>query len=192
MPEESKFLAIGKSSSTVQSVFFDAPVIRKASTSASAATNKGGESGVSSESSAFQAESLGWQELTPGTKVTIPKQFSIATVTEYLTTLPVSLVAATSLHDDDEQVDAGTSKPTVKGRQMYVSKRLTLVEYAEATFVTIGQSEEEGAAAANEPTDQPMSIQNLLYFRGNCYASMRKMVRYPGMSSSLLRISYLD
>ena len=68
--------------------------------------------------STFEDASLSWQELTPHTQINIPKEFSITVVTDYLSKLPVYLVSGTCY----EEVDAGTRKPAVKGRQMYVSK----------------------------------------------------------------------
>ena len=143
-------------------LYFDAPVIRTGGASARGASARvasagGASAGISlpSDKSIFEDASLGdgWKELTPQTKVTIPKEFSIAVLTDYLTKLPVSLGAAAA--GDDEEVNAGTGKPVVKGRQMYVSKRLTLVEYTTST--------------------------THIFFRANCDASMRNMVRYPGM-----------
>ena len=74
-------------------------------------------------------------------------------ITSHLSSIEVSL-----LFPDGGafSVDAGTAKPVVKGRQMYVSQRLTLVEYA--------------------------STSTHLYFRANCDASMRDRVLYPGVA----------
>ena len=116
-------------------------------------------------SSVFDDNSFGWKQIESDNIISIPKHFTIEEITSYLTTIQVSLVVQGPIiragsgsddEDKDTNVAAGTLKPTVKGRQMYVSKRLTLVEYVEtATHI---------------------------YFRGNCQASMRKDPRYPGVS----------
>lgn len=93
-------------------------------------------------------------------------------VTSYLSTLPASLVApGTSEIDLDGEnvtedmdgqvvveVEAGTEKPSVKGRRMYVSEKLTMVEVA----ICGGQ----------------------VLLRANCEASLRKSCRYPGVAIS--------
>ena len=107
------------------------------------------ESGASGGSdSAFKDSSLTWQAVTKDIK--IPRQFSIETITDYLRNIEVQLVCGPGNDSDSEDIRAGTKKPLVKGRQMYLSERLTLAEFAET------------------PTH--------LYFRGNCEASMRKVM----------------
>jgi hypothetical protein len=98
--------------------------------------------------------------------LSIPSAFSIASINAYLSCLLVSLSARAKEGEeevDDENEDdteAGTRKPVVKGRQMYQSEKLTLAEWAcldNGTFL----------------------------FRGNCEASLKKqMCRYPRVSVS--------
>jgi hypothetical protein len=85
--------------------------------------------------------------------LSIPSTFTIVSITSYLSSLHVSL--AVGDEDEDEEEDAGTQKPVIKGRQMYQSEKLTLAEYS----------------SLNDGT---------LLFRGNCEASLKKqMCRYP-------------
>ena len=104
------------------------------------------------ESSVFDDSSLVWQELTTTSKLPIPSGFSVMEIAQYLTDIQVSLLYG----EDEEVVGAGTAKPAVKGRQMYLSQHLTKVDYAASP--------------------------SHLYFRGNCQASMKKLARYPGVA----------
>jgi hypothetical protein len=119
----------------------------------------------------FANSELVWQEVTHHSQVSVPSAFSIDVLTTYLATVPVSLVMPQSEEGaggvdtndmvggtEEVEMDAGTDKPSVKGRRMYVSEKLTLVE------------------AANSGTD--------LLFRSNCEASMKKSCRYPAVAIS--------
>jgi hypothetical protein len=123
------------------------------------------------ESSIFTSCSLVWEEVKH--RVHIPSSFSIEVLTSYLATVPVCMVMPHSSGQNEDggeptegvgvnpaeiEVDAGTEKPAAKGRRMYVSEKLTLVEVA-----TSG---------------------NTLLFRGNCEASLRKSCRYPAVAIS--------
>jgi hypothetical protein len=113
----------------------------------------------------FWDTSLAWKEVTSHAEVTIPRPFSIEVVTTYLSTVSAAAISP-NLQDgefeegeiDEVEVDAGTEKPSVKGRRMYASEKLTLVE-----AVTSGED---------------------LLFRGNCEASLRKSCRYPAVAIS--------
>ena len=152
-------------------LYFSSPILRVSGTgtteggaSGGAAASAGGSAGtgrvprrsvrglIAGESSVFEDSSRDWQELTPSSKLSVPGGFTVMEITRYLTDIQVSLLYG----DDEEVVGAGTTKPAVKGRQMYVSQRLTKVD------------------TAASPTH--------LYFRGNCQASMKKLARYPGVA----------
>ena len=97
-----------------------APILRVTT----AATAKG--AGVSSTSSdedrssgnvtaVFEDQSLGWTIITTESKIPIPRQFTIDKIAEYLTYIPVSLLALGEDSGDESEADAGTKKPTAKG-----------------------------------------------------------------------------
>jgi hypothetical protein len=124
-----------------------------------------------SEEDIFASDELVWREVTSHSQIAIPLSFSIDVLTTYLSTLPAALVTphVETYSDDDLEeteegagarvqvkVDAGTEKPSVKGRRMYCSEKLTLVE------------------AANSGSE--------VFFRANCEASLRKDCRYPAVA----------
>ena len=157
-----------KALKTFFTISLSSPVLRQVSASTTeeglggagpTSTIAGGSLAV--EGSRFQDESLGWQELEPDSSITVPKDFDIEKIHSFLSSVQVSLLYDTSVTCDEEEesIDVGTSKPSVKGRQMYVSQRLTFVEYALT------------------PTH--------LYLRANCEASMKKLARYPGVAINL-------
>ena len=93
-----------------------------------------------------------WQDAATE-KAPIPFGFNMETITSYLSVLSTTLAG----HDeDDEEVDVGTHKPAVKGRQMYQSQKLQMAEFG-----------------------IPIPTTNLV-FRANCTASLKKQeIRYP-------------
>jgi hypothetical protein len=111
------------------------------------------------ESDIFANTSLVWQPVNSSSKIAIPSSFSIDVVTSYLSTLPAMLVSCKpgESGDEVEEANAGTEKPSVKGRRMYANEKLTMVEVA--------------AGAGGQ-----------LLFRGNCEASLRKSCRYPAVA----------
>jgi hypothetical protein len=113
------------------------------------------------ESDIFLNTSLVWQPVNSPSAIAIPPSFSIDVVTSYLSTLPAMLVTCRASQgesgDEVEEANAGTEKPSVKGRRMYASEKLTMVEVA--------------AGAGGQ-----------LLFRGNCEASLRKSCRYPAVA----------
>jgi hypothetical protein len=133
------------------------------------------------EEDIFASDQLVWREITSHSQISIPSSFSIDVLTTYLSTLPAALVTVTpqvdAYSDEDMEetgkepssgarvqveVDAGTEKPSVKGRRMYCSEKLTLVE------------------AANSGSD--------VFFRANCEASLRKACRYPAVAIGTMGI----
>lgn len=80
-----------------------------------------------------------------------PEAFNLDQVFRYLTCSPFVLNSS----EHAGIVESGTEKPTIKGRQMYQSKRIQYVEMASTTQVT--------------------------YFRGNVSASLKTEFRYPGV-----------
>ena len=116
-------------------LYFSYPVLRLqdgtgpgTSTSASGATAaSASRATATTTSSIFDDNSFGWKQIVSGDIISIPKQFTIEEISHYITTIQVSLVVPTQTtgsesDDGDSDVAAGTLKPTVKGRQMYVSK----------------------------------------------------------------------
>jgi hypothetical protein len=103
-------------------------------------------------------QSLVWQEVTHDSKIRLPRGFTIERVTTYLSSFAVTLDGGGGERDDEglELVEAGTEKPIVKGRRMYASERLTLVEFASGSSTS--------------------------FFRSNCEASLRKENRYPAVA----------
>jgi hypothetical protein len=142
-------------------LYYNSPVLRSNATELN-----------TTERDIFANDALVWEKLDSSSQVTLPTSFSIDVVTSYLSTLPASLVApGTSEIDLDGEnvtedmdgqvvveVEAGTEKPSVKGRRMYVSEKLTMVEVA----ICGGQ----------------------VLLRANCEASLRKSCRYPGVAIS--------
>jgi hypothetical protein len=121
--------------------------------------------GDSRETDTLGDASLAWKEVTSHADVSIPAAFSIEVVTKYLSTVSAAAITphvSDGLFDETDEgvveveVDAGTEKPSVKGRRMNASEKLTMVE----------------AAASGED----------LFFRGNCEASLRKACRYPAVA----------
>ena len=134
-------------------LYFSYPTLKPSS---SLPIDERGASEINDQDSPFNDPSLTWQMVTKELK--IPSQFSIEKITDYLRNNEVSLLCFPSAGNDSDEddVQAGTQKPVVKGRKMYLSERLTHAEFAETG--------------------------SHLYIRGNCEASMRKAVRYPGVA----------
>jgi hypothetical protein len=131
-------------------LYFNSPILRTESCPSASASD------------IFTKNGLVWNAI--NLPVVIPSSFSIDTITSYLSTIPVSMVIQQSAEEveeeqeEEEEANAGTDKPSVKGRRMYISEKLTLVEWA-------------------------TSGTNLL-FRSNCEASLRKSCRYPAVAIS--------
>ncbi len=93
--------------------------------------------------SIFSDDSVTWQDVGTLDHNRIPSNFNLDAVSQYLTEI--------FLEVEDDIVSSGTSKPAVKGRQMYASGKVILCETAE--------------------------FQNKLLFRAMVDASMKKLVR---------------
>lgn len=106
----------------------------------------------SSEWISLDGLNLEWKPLSELESSTVPKDFDISVITKYLCEDVVSFQGT-----DKFEVDVGTKKPAVKGRQMYLSEKLFYVDFAKKDAQ--------------------------LYFRGKCEASLKKSeIRRPVVS----------
>ena len=83
------------------------------------------DSSVSSE--IFRAD-LVWEDFSR--PLSIPQQFNISSLIEYLSecTLRMSVAVPEDSGEDETVFDSSTKKPSVKGRRMYASKKIQLLE----------------------------------------------------------------
>ena len=81
------------------------------------------ESNLAEERKIFDVESLNWRDVL-AEKVAMPKAYNMETIYTFLSLV---FVAATdiNLRDMNEALNVGTEKPTVKGREMYISGMVT-------------------------------------------------------------------
>jgi hypothetical protein len=116
----------------------------------------------------FKDEALQWSEIRADSQVSVPAAFNIDTLAIYLRSVSVSLSSVAPSEDragqenessEEEVYNAGTEKPVVKGRRMYLSEKLTFAETARAS--------------------------THILFRGNCAASYKKLSRFPAVALSL-------
>ena len=90
-------------------LFKSSPVVKKSNANEVAAGVS--ISGLDAPASRFKDPALLWEEVKRESKIAIPRQFSIEVISQYLTSIQVSLLS----RDYEEEVNVGTQKPAVKG-----------------------------------------------------------------------------
>ena len=114
------------------------------------------EAVLEEERKAFDNPQLKWKDvMNSGASVKIPSGFTMDVIFTFLSMVFVS-ANDLDLRDLNENLNVGTEKPTVKGRQMYSSERVTLCEF--------------------------VNQENNIFFRANVSASMgdkKEPARYP-------------
>jgi hypothetical protein len=99
----------------------------------------------------FDNPVMQWKDVNSPNQVQIPPGFDINSIMQFFTQVQVLRIGEDEDEDEDEGLaDVSTAKPTVKGRQMYLSEKIFLLQ-------------------VSSPTDQESLI-----FRGNVQASMKK------------------
>ena len=67
----------------------------------------------------FDSSALVWSN--DISKISVPKDFTLNKIDKFLTSITILL--------DDEQIHAGTEKPAVKGRRLYLSEKIQYFEF---------------------------------------------------------------
>ena len=86
------------------------------------------EESLSEERKVFDDAKLRWKNVCEE-PARVPKGFNIDSIFAYLTMVYVS-ANDLELRELNENIQVGTKKPTIKGREMYNSDRITLCEFA--------------------------------------------------------------
>ena len=82
--------------------------------------------------STFSEPGLIWIGIEAATKSEIPVNFSISTITSFLSSVLTSQYQNDSEEEEDSIVDAGTKKPVVKGRLMYLSDKVNFAQFSKS------------------------------------------------------------
>ena len=101
------------------------------------------ERGENELSALRENQNLNWQNVVDLSKSDIPEPFSISTITNYLSSLFSNDCFGDDSDDNENPVNAGTKKPVVKGRLMYLSDKIHLAQFCLSNGSVIFRAEVE-------------------------------------------------